>query len=206
MSTTVLNEHDANQGAQSQGEFLGMTGNSGWYLLGSAGVSVMMVIILWGVLGVSLLLCVMVGAVLCLLSVAYVFTLKNNRPEHYDTDFFEAILIESGAIELSFGPRERTPVNPFAARSEDAFLPLEPAPARSRSNPTANGRGSGSLFSTSGIKAPGDERPDGAKPGARAKAQTDEVTVPLRVVESLQAELAFREEQLEEALSEREEN
>ena len=202
MSTTVLNEHDANQGAQSQGEFLGMTGNCGWYLLGSAGVSVMMVIILWGVLGVSLLLCVMVGAVLCLLSVAYVFTLKNNRPEHYDTDFFESVLVESGAIELSFGPRERPPVNPFAVRSEDALLPLEPA--RSRSNPAANGRGSGSRFATSAIKAPDDERPADAKPSAKAKAA--EATVPLRVVETLQAELALREEQLEEALSEREEN
>lgn len=68
MSTTILNEHDANQGAQSKGEFLGMTGNSGWYLLGSAGMTVMMVIVLWGVFGVSLLLCIMFGVVLCLLA------------------------------------------------------------------------------------------------------------------------------------------
>ena len=162
----------------------------------------MMVIILWGVLGVSLLLCVMVGAVLCALSVAYVFALKNNRPEHYDTDFFESVLVESGAVELSFGPRERPLVNPFAARSEDALLSLEPA--RARSNPAVNGRGSVSRFTSGGMKVPNEERPAEAKPSAKAKAA--EATVPLQVVETLQAELALREEQLEEALSEREEN
>ncbi len=114
MSTTVLNEHDANQGAQSKGEFLGMTGNCGWWLLGSAGASVMMVIVLWGVLGVSLLLCVLLGVVLCVLSVVYVFALKNNKPNHYDTDFFEAALVEAGVFELAFGPRMRRPLNPFA--------------------------------------------------------------------------------------------
>ena len=45
MNSTHLNEHDANQGAQSSGEFLGMTGNSGWYLLGAGGATIMMVII-----------------------------------------------------------------------------------------------------------------------------------------------------------------
>ena len=98
MSSAVLNEHDANQGAQSKGEFLGMTGNSGWYLLGSAGATGMMVILLWGLLGVPLLLCISVGVLLCVLSVAYVFALKNNKPEHYDTDFFEAALVEAGVI------------------------------------------------------------------------------------------------------------
>ena len=98
MNSTHLNEHDANQGAQSSGEFLGMTGNSGWYLLGSGGATILMVILLWGILGVSLLLCLLVGIVLCLLSVAYVFALKNNRPAHYDTDFFEAALVESLAL------------------------------------------------------------------------------------------------------------
>ncbi len=48
MNSAHLNEHDANQGAQSSGEFLGMTGNSGWYLLGSAGATILMVIFLWG--------------------------------------------------------------------------------------------------------------------------------------------------------------
>ena len=48
-----LNEHDANQGAQSSGEFLGMTGNSGWYLIGAGGATIFMVILLWGLLGLS---------------------------------------------------------------------------------------------------------------------------------------------------------
>ncbi len=115
MNSTQLNEHDANQGAQSSGEFLGMTGNSGWYLLGSGGMTIMMVIFLWGVLGVSLLLCLFVGLVLCLGSLVYVFTLKNNKPAHYDTDFFESALIEAGLLELRFGPRTERLANPFCA-------------------------------------------------------------------------------------------
>ena len=94
MSTVVLNEHDANQGAQSNGEFLGMTGNSAWYLLGSAGATVLMVIVLWGIFDVPLLLCLAAGICLCVLSVLYVFALKNNKPAHYDTDFFEAAFVE----------------------------------------------------------------------------------------------------------------
>ena len=70
MNSIHLNEHDANQGAQSSGEFLGMTGNSGWYLLGSGGATILMVIFLWGILGMSLLLCLLVGVVLCVLSLA----------------------------------------------------------------------------------------------------------------------------------------
>src|SRR5476649_2161504 len=113
MNSTHLNEHDANQGAQSSGEFLGMTGNSGWYLLGSGGATILMVIFLWGIFGVSLLLCLLAGITLCLLSIAYVFTLKNNKPEHYDTDFFESALIEAGVLQFCFGPRARRPSNPF---------------------------------------------------------------------------------------------
>ncbi len=113
MNAGHLNEHDANQGAQSSGEFLGMTGNSGWYLLGSGGMTILMVILLWGILGLSLLLCLLVGVVLCALSGTYVFTLKNNKPEHYDTDFFESALIEAGLCELRFGPQARRLVNPF---------------------------------------------------------------------------------------------
>lgn len=113
MNAGHLNEHDANQGAQSSGEFLGMTGNSGWYLLGSGGMTILMVILLWGILGLSLLLCLLVGVVLCALSVTYVFTLKNNKPEHYDTDFFESALIEAGLCELRFGPQAGRLVNPF---------------------------------------------------------------------------------------------
>src|SRR5438874_12491188 len=107
MTNETFNEHDANQGAQSRGEFLGMTGNSAWYLLGSAGASVLLVIVLWGMLGFSLLVCLGLGAMLCGLSVAYVFTLKNNRPEHFDTDFFESLLFEACVLALSFGPNEK---------------------------------------------------------------------------------------------------
>jgi hypothetical protein len=113
MHATHLHEHDANQGAKSSGEFLGMTGNSGWYLLGSSGVTILMVVFLWGMLGISLWFCLLVGAVLCGLSVTYVFALKNNRPEHYDTDFFESTLVEAGVMTFRFGPRTKSPANPF---------------------------------------------------------------------------------------------
>jgi hypothetical protein len=113
MQPTHLNEHDANQGAQSSGEFLGMTGNSGWYLLGSGGATILIVVLLWGIFGVSLLLCLVAGSVLCGLSIAYVFALKNNRPAHYDTDYFESALVEAGVRQFCFGPRARRPVSPF---------------------------------------------------------------------------------------------
>src|SRR5678815_95303 len=64
-----------------------------------------------------LLVCFALGAMLCALSVAYVFALKNNRPAHYDTDFFESILIESGALALAFGPNDKRPPNPFRSES-----------------------------------------------------------------------------------------
>ena len=54
MNSPHLNEHDANQGAQSSGEFLGMTGNSGWYLLGSGGVTIMMLAASLGVIAFGL--------------------------------------------------------------------------------------------------------------------------------------------------------
>lgn len=115
MHATHLHEHDANQGAKSTGEFLGMTGNSGWLLLGSAGATILMVVLLWGMLGVSLWFCLLVGSVLCAGSVTYVFTLKNNRPEHYDTDFFESALGEAGVRQFQFGPRAKSPPNPFTS-------------------------------------------------------------------------------------------
>ncbi|HEY0946537.1 MAG TPA: DUF4133 domain-containing protein, partial [Opitutaceae bacterium] len=139
MSAIVLNEHDANQGAQSKGEFLGMTGNSGWYLLGSAGSTVLMVIVLWGVLEVPLLLCLMLGLVLCTLSVVYVFTLKNNRPEHYDTDFFEGAFVDSGVLETVFGPRERKAREPFRPRDYAETDAVESAASRARATRVPSG-------------------------------------------------------------------
>ena len=114
MAAGHLNEHDANQGAQSTGEFLGMAGNSGWWLLGSSGASLLLVIFLWGVFGVSLLLCLFLSVILCGLSLTYVFVLKNNRPNHYDTDFFESVLVEAGVVTFEFGPTNRKLTNPFA--------------------------------------------------------------------------------------------
>ncbi len=205
MSTTILNEHDANQGAQSKGEFLGMTGNSGWYLLGSAGVTVMMVIVLWGVFNVSLLLCVMVGVVLCLLSVAYVFTLKNNKPNHYDTDFFESALVEAGLVELCFGPRVRRGSNPFSVLSHQdgevspskTSTPRREAPVRPRGAVTS----SPATAATAQVVADsvGDRK-------VRPSSDEKEPVVPLTKYEKLKADYVEVEERLEEALLEREED
>ena len=207
MSTTILNEHDANQGAQSKGEFLGMTGNSGWYLLGSAGMTVMMVIVLWGVFGVSLLLCVMVGVVLCLMSVTYVFTLKNNKPNHYDTDFFESALVEAGLVELTFGPRARRASNPFSAltdQGEEMSAPNAPKPRREspvRHHGTAASQAATAASVTSKVVADlsGDRT---AKPSSDEK----EPVVALAEYEKLRADFVDVEERLEEALLEREED
>ncbi len=196
MDRTLLNEHDANQGAQSRGEFLGMTGNSGWYLLGSIGASLLIVILCWGMLGVSLLLCLLVGVVLCGLSVAYVFTLKNNRPEHYDTDFFESALIEAGVMEMAFGPRLRRIPNPFG--SEADVIPK----AEAERQPTFARR-------PAGVGAPRSERARSAVPTRAAveeKRRVREVTepvVPLSAYEHVREELDVTEEMLEDALIER---
>lgn len=206
MSATLLNEHDANQGAQSKGEFLGMTGNSAWYLLGSAGTTVLMVILLWGVFDVSLLLCLTLGVVLCLLSVVYVFALKNNRAAHYDTDFFEAVLVEASLIELTFGPRARRIANPFRAATDpnDAAEERTVTPAAERSR----GRRGFSKAATTGaafsVLANGDapETPD-RKRGRRA-AIAD--TVPRAEFDQVRAELRDAEDRLEEALCEREDD
>jgi hypothetical protein len=200
MHSPLLNEHDANQGAQSSGEFLGMTGNSGWYLLGSGGVTIMMVILLWGVLGVSLLLCLFVGLVLCLGSVAYVFTLKNNKPEHYDTDFFESALVESGVLAFRFGPRDRRMANPFTDG-------MEPAQAFFRAVASAKGAPKAAVSRSKLTKRPvpsaeTDGKGTSEKPApSRDKAKAERV-VARAEYEQLQEKLSTTEELLEDALAE----
>jgi hypothetical protein len=196
MHSTHLNEHDANQGAQSSGEFLGMTGNSGWYLLGSGGATILMVIFLWGIFGVSLLLCLLVGVVLCALSVTYVFTLKNNKPEHYDTDFFQSALVESGLLSFQFGPRARRPANPFAA----AGSPL--TPEVNADEPAVRSRRAGiGLARHTGAHA----RPVGEMTVHKdAEPKKREQHVVARAdYERLQEQLTVTEDMLEEALAER---
>lgn len=201
MHSTQLNEHDANQGAQSSGEFLGMTGNSGWYLLGSGGATIMMVILLWGVLGVSLLLCLFVGLVLCLGSVAYVFALKNNKPEHYDTDFFESALVESGVLAFRFNPRDRRPSNPFTDVGDAAVNASDAKAARRADRSVSAGRArAGAKRSVRPLEtesAGTDEKPKPSR--EKTKAET---VVARAEYEQLQEKLSTTEELLEEALSE----
>jgi len=200
MNSILLNEHDANQGAQSSGEFLGMTGNSGWYLLGSGGATIMMVIFLWGVLGVSLLLCLFVGILLCLGSLVYVFTLKNNKPEHYDTDFFESALVEAGLLSFRFGPRERRLANPFTndtALSEPVATSHSRGPAR-KAEPAS--RRSGRVQ-----KAPAAERISHEESEKTSRKEPGP-TVAKADYEQLQEKLSTTEEMLEEVLVEASEN
>ena len=197
-----LNEHDANQGAQSNGEFLGMTGNSGWYLLGSGGATILMVIFLWGIFGVSLLLCLLVGVVLCGLSVTYVFTLKNNKPEHYDTDFFESALVEAGILSFQFGPRARRPENPFAAAGTVLSAgDANPAPV-SRSRPVpAIGRQPAAAGAADRVETVT------ATPNKAKRAEEPEKAMVARVdYEQLQEQLTATEELLEDALADRRED
>jgi hypothetical protein len=199
MNSTHLNEHDANQGAQSSGEFLGMTGNSGWYLLGSGGATIMMVIFLWGILGVSLLLCLFIGIILCLGSVAYVFTLKNNKPEHYDTDFFESALVEAGVLQFCFGPRDRRLANPFT----DAAIGAEAAPVVSRrAKSSARGSVAGHRGRSSAARqqAAATEMPEENEKAKTASAKPEPV-VTQRDYDQLHEKLTTTEEMLEDALA-----
>ncbi len=199
MNHTLLNDHDANQGAQSRGEFLGMTGNSGWYLLGSIGASLLIVILCWGMLGVSLLLCLFVGIVLCGLSVAYVFTLKNNRPEHFDSDFFESALVEAGVLEMAFGPRSRRIANPFTSTIGAVE---ETVVARAETSSTPARHREGGRQSRRGC----DTRTTAPASGSETRRRVREVTepvVPLTAFESVRDELDLAEDLLEDALTER---
>lgn len=202
MNSGMLNEHDAQRGAESKGEFLGMTGNSAWYLLGSSGASLLLVIVLWGMLGFSLLMCLLLGVILCGLSVAYVFALKNNKPAHYDSDFFESALVEAGVMSLAFGPRAARPRNPFRDGSvldEPVKAAAKPMPAKfaRRDNPPARQAAEPNVAET--IPASRTEAP-------RAKRRGEEVpVVPLAAYERLQTELNTATELLEDAIAEHEE-
>ncbi|MEO6754734.1 MAG: DUF4133 domain-containing protein [Chthoniobacteraceae bacterium] len=197
MNSAHLNEHDANQGAQSSGEFLGMTGNSGWYLLGSAGATILMVIFLWGILGVSLLLCLFIGIVLCLGSLAYVFALKNNKPEHYDTDFFESALVEAGVLQFCFGPRGRRPLNPFMDEGTDVV----PSAAEEKRRPLR--QTSSASQSRSGAARSATAVAKTVEHEAKSKTTRPPVEpVVTRVAfERLEEQLATTEEMLEDALA-----
>ena len=204
MNATHLNEHDANQGAQSCGEFLGMTGNSGWYLLCSGGATVLMVILLWGMLGVSLLLCLLVGLSLGTLSVAYVFALKNNRPAHYDTDFFEAALVEAGVLGFVFGPRSRRPENPF-----DGFAAASPAaqPERTLSRRCASRPAAPACPAhpeAAGPQPLAIAMPEAARAASSAaRAKEAEPMITRREYDRLREELSEAHEMLDDALTQR---
>jgi hypothetical protein len=197
MNSAHFNEHDAHQGARSSGEFLGMTGNSGWYLLGSGGVTILMVIVLWGILGISLLLCLLLGIILGLVSVSYVFMLKNNKPEHYDTDFFESALVEAGVLIFCFGPRKYRPLNPFAENGDEA------SPVRTEEKPRSS---SSSRSARQSRRQVAGERPAEVGPvgdAAKARPSRPEETVPHAAFEQLQERLTCTEDLLEEASAER---
>ena len=198
MNSTHLNQHDANQGAQSSGEFLGMTGNSGWYLLGSSGASILMVIVLWGILGISLLLCLLLGFLICGLSLAFVFGLKNNKPKHYATDFFEQALVEAGVLQFSFGARTRRPASPFGETREEVFEGVALACSMERRQTTS-----------SSVKG---HSPVAAPRSTEIEAPSKEVAKPTRDLEEdgnnshqdyegLQEQLTTTEEMLEDALA-----
>lgn len=200
MAGSILNEHDAHLGAQSRGEFLGMSGNSSWWLLSSAGIAVLMVIFLWGVLEVPLLPCLAAGLGLCLLSLLYVFALKNDRPTHYDTDFFESVLVESGALELSFGPRLRHPENPFVTGT--AHL-ADPAVAPVRFGAGRSARSGPATVSTSTTAPTADPEAGPAEARAEGRARrkpAEAAVVPAAAYERLEQELSSTQDLLEDAL------
>jgi hypothetical protein len=179
---------------------LGMTGNSGWYLLAAGGITILMVVFLWGILGVSLLLCLFVGVVLCGFAVAYVLLLKNNRPKHYDTDFFESALVESGLLAFRFGPRIRRPANPFAAATAE----VEPtARARGRVLTSRHPSALRPRLARADHPAASESSEVARSAPAGAKPQGNEDGTALA---RLQEKLSATEEMLEEALAEREED
>jgi hypothetical protein len=158
----------------------------------------LVVIVCWGMFGVSLMLCLFVGVVLCGVSLAYVFALKNNRPEHYDTDFLESALVESGLVDLAFGPRARHVANPFTAQALETVA-AEDEPARSSAAVTQRRSAATARKADSG-------RPAAVAAAAEARRKVTvppEAVVPLTAYEHVREELDVVEEMLEDALSER---
>ena len=138
------------------------------------------------------------GVVLCLLSVVYVFALKNNRPEHYDTDFFESALIESGLLELAFGPRLRRIANPFSETVADEEPTMRTAASARKEAASERRRGStGAQPAAFGAAQDSSARVERVSKPTRGD---EEKTVPLSAYEKVKAELSHTEEQLEEAL------
>ncbi len=202
MNSGLLNEHDAHRGAESRGEFFGMTGNSAWYLFGSSGASVLLVIVLWGMLGLSLLMCLVTGLILCGLSVAYVFALKNNKPAHYDTDFFESALVEAGVVPLAFGPRATRPVNPFRATS----IAVEAVEREAKATAPASTRRGSALVKSDEVSRAAEPVTVTRAGAVRTTRRMEEVpVVPLVAYERLQSELNTATDLLEDVLAEREE-
>jgi hypothetical protein len=198
----MLNEHDAQRGADSKGEFLGMTGNSAWYLLGSSGASLLLVIVLWGMLGFSLLICLLLGLILCGLSVAYVFGLKKNKPAHYDSDFFESALVEAGVMTLAFGPRTLRPRNPFrdaGVMEETAPVERKPAPASLAHRDGPSARRAEESYIAEPVPVPR------AAPSPAKRRSEEAAVVPLANYERLQQELNTATELLEDVIAEHEE-
>lgn len=202
MNSGLLNEHDAHRGAESRGEFFGMTGNSAWYLFGSSGASVLLVIVLWGMLGLSLLVCLVTGLILCGLSVAYVFALKNNKPAHYDTDFFESALVEAGVVPLAFGPRAARPVNPFRATS----VAVEAVEREAKATAPTWTRRENAPVRRDDAPVAAETATTNRAVASRTTRRTEEVpVVPLVAYERLQSELNTATDLLEDVLAEREE-
>ncbi len=165
----------------------------------------MMVVFLWGVLGVSLLLCLLVGVVLCMMSLAYVLILKNNRPEHYDTDFFESALVEAGVLPFVFSPRVKPATNPFLVGGHASVDNIKAATRASRLTPRV-GLKSGAPATRRAAPAPTvawREREDHYDSKGLSKNDPEPTeSVPTRDCEHLQEQLAATEELLEEAYAE----
>jgi hypothetical protein len=162
----------------------------------------MIVLVLWGVLGVSLLLCALIGVVLCVLSVAYVFALKNNKPDHYDTDFFEAVLVEAGVVELAFGPRMRRPVNPFVAGLPEGGRHDDAVPRRERNASPRARSGASRTFLSAPVRRPETRESEAAR-ATRTSPDEKDATVSLSAYEKVQTELLMVQDELEDALAER---
>ena len=124
------------------------------------------------------------------------FTLKNNKPEHYDTDFFESALVEAGVLRFCFGPRGRRPLNPFtddgtgggSIPAEQKRRGIRQTASAPRSRPAA-ARSAGPAKKTA--------EDDTKAPGAKAEPMVTRVAY-----EQLHEKLTNTEELLQDVLAE----